>query len=197
MKFIYRSVIVASLCATTIFTASNAQKVLMETDKGNIQIELDPENAPITCENFMRYVDQKKYDGAIFYRVVRLDNQPDNKVKIEVIQGGVKDDTTKNLPPIFHETTKITGLKHLKGTLSMARTAPGTADSEFFICVTDQQELDFGGKRNADGQGFAAFGKVISGMETVNKIQSGQTGSSEAAQTLKEPVKIIRMERIK
>jgi len=197
MKLIYKTILAASILTTEINSVAQAQKLLMETDKGNIKIQLDSKRAPVTCENFMKYVDEKKYEGAVFYRVVRLDNQPDKKVKIEVIQGGVKDDTTKNLPPIFHETTKITNLKHLDGTLSMARNGPGTASSEFFICINKQPELDFGGKRNPDGQGFAAFGQVISGMDVVRKIQVGDTGSGNASQTLKEPVKIIRISRIK
>ena len=197
MKLIYKTILAASILTTEINSVAQAQKLLMETDKGNLKIQLDSKRAPVTCENFMKYVDEKKYEGAVFYRVVRLDNQPDKKVKIEVIQGGVKDDTTKNLPPIFHETTKITNLKHLDGTLSMARNGPGTASSEFFICINNQPELDFGGKRNPDGQGFAAFGQVISGMDVVRKIQVGDTGSGNASQTLKEPVKIIRISRIK
>ena len=197
MKLIYRTILTASILTAGMNSVAQAQKLLMETDKGNIKIQLDSKKAPVTCENFMKYVDEKKYEKAIFYRVVRLDNQPDKKVKIEVIQGGVKDDTTKNLPPIFHETTKITNLKHLDGTLSMARNGPGTASSEFFICINNQPELDFGGKRNPDGQGFAAFGQVISGMDVVRKIQVGDTGSGNDSQTLKEPVKIIRISRIK
>lgn len=156
-----------------------------------------PEKAPVTCKNFLKYVDEKKYDGAIFYRVVRLNNQPDKKVKIEVIQGGLQNDTTGNFPPIAHESTKITGIKHLNGVLSMARTIPGSATSEFFICINDQPELDFGGKRNTDGQGFAAFGKVISGMDVVRRIQLGETERGEKSQSLKQPVKITGMSRIK
>ena len=197
MKLIYRTILTASILTAGMNSVAQAQKLLMETDKGNIKIQLDSKKAPVTCENFMKYVDERKYEEAIFYRVVRLDNQPDKKVKIEVIQGGVHEDTTKNLPPIFHETTKITNLKHLDGTLSMARNGPGTASSEFFICINNQPELDFGGKRNPDGQGFAAFGQVISGMDVVRKIQVGDTGSGNNSQTLKEPVKIIRISRIK
>jgi len=108
-------------------------------------------------------------------------------VKIGVIQGGLlREDHPDMLPPIPHETTRETGLKHLDGTISMARDAPGTASSEFFICVGDQPELDYGGRRNPDGQGFAAFGKVIRGMNVVCKIQH----LPEKGQMLKEPVKI-------
>jgi peptidyl-prolyl cis-trans isomerase A (cyclophilin A) len=179
------------------YTTSFAQKILVRTDKGDIQMELFPDKAHLTCKNFLKYVDAKKYDGAIFYRVVRLNNQPNNKVKIEVIQGGLQNDTTNNFPAIVHESTKVTGVKHLSGTLSMARTNPGSAHSEFFICINDQPELDYHGKRNPDGQGFAAFGKVTSGMDIVDNIQQGATGTGENIQSLKQPVKIISMRRIK
>lgn len=116
-----------------------------------------------------------------------MDNQPDNDVKIEVIQGGIFDDKLiDQIPPISHETTEMTGIKHKDGTLSMARYTPGTASTEFFICVGDQPELDFGGKRNPDGQGFAAFGKVVSGMDVVQKIQQGK----DTTQYLIDPVEI-------
>lgn len=197
MKVVYQTMLVASILLTGIQTLSMAQNVLVQTDKGDITIRLNPEKAPVTCENFLKYVDKKRYEGANFYRVVRLDNQPNNKIKIEVIQGGVKDDTTKNLPPIIHENTKITGLRHMEGTISMARMGPGTASSEFFICLNNQPELDFGGKRNPDGQGFAAFGQVVSGMEVVRKIQRGQTGPDNASQSLNQPVKITLVRRLK
>ena len=178
-------------------STSFAQKILVRTDQGDIRLELYPEKAPVTCKNFLKYIDEKKYDGAIFYRVVRLNNQPDKKIKIEVIQGGLQNDTTGNFLPIVHESTNLTGIRHQNGTLSMARTIPGSASSEFFICINDQPELDFSGKRNPDGQGFAAFGKVISGMDVVQKIQRGETGEGEKMQSLIQPVKIISMSRIK
>ena len=144
----------------------------MKTEYGSIIAELYPEKAPVTCKNFLSYITHTKFDSLHFYRVVRLDNQPDNKVKIEVIQGGLGDfDLDSRFPPIVHETTKSTGIKHTDGVISMARLEPGTADTEFFICIGDQPELDFGGKRNPDGQGFAAFGKVVNGMDIVRKIQ--------------------------
>jgi peptidyl-prolyl cis-trans isomerase A (cyclophilin A) len=119
-----------------------------------------------------------------------MDNQPGKTVKIEVIQGGLYSDSVIEkiqFPPIRHETTRETGLLHKDGVLSMARMEPGTASSEFFICVGDLPELDFGGKRNPDGQGFAAFGKVIKGMDIVRKIQQ----QKDSEQYLLNPVKII------
>lgn len=152
---------------------------------GEIELELFTQQAPLTCANFLRYVQEGRYRQATFYRVVRMDNQPHSEVKIEVIQGGLgMADHPLKLPPIAQETTQITGLKHLNGTLSMARLAPDSAHSEFFICINDQPELDFAGKRNPDGQGFAAFGKVVRGMEVVRQIQQGATHE----QQLQEPV---------
>ena len=183
-----------------LFTTVSAQRVRLDTEAGQIVVELYPDKAPGTVTNFLRYVDDKRYDGATFYRVVRGDNQANNSVKIEVIQGGLRDDSTRALPPIAQETTQKTGLKHLDGTLSMARGKPNSESSEFFICINDQPELDFGGKRNPDGQGFAAFGRVIEGMDVVRKIQQSETATSASAnvsQMLKAPVQIRTARRIK
>jgi peptidyl-prolyl cis-trans isomerase A (cyclophilin A) len=148
-------------------------RVLIKTSLGDITIEVYARQAPTTASNFLRYVKDHRFKGASFYRTVRMDNQPNNAIKIEVIQGGLKDDEGRHgLPPIEHETSARTGLLHKDGTVSMARAEPGTASSEFFISIGDQPELDFGGKRNPDGQGFAAFGRVISGMDVVRKIQA-------------------------
>lgn len=181
--------------------SANAQKILIKTSEGEIKIELYAKKAPITVANFLKYVDEKIYDGASFYRTVRLDNQPQSPVKIEVIQGGTNDDKTKkSFPPIALETTEKTKIKHIDGTISMARGEPNSATSEFFICVNPQPELDFGGKRNPDGKGFAAFGKVIKGMDVVRKIQLKETKiweGNKQPQLLAEPVKIISIRRIK
>ena len=166
--------------------------ISMETELGSIQMVLYPDRAPITVSNFLRYVDQNRYKDFYFYRVVHMENQPDNDVKIEVIQGGLGfDKHPMELPTILHETTDKTGIRHLNGTLSMARLEPGTASSEIFICINDQPELDFGGKRNPDGQGFAAFGKVISGMDVVRKIQL----LPETNQILDKVVKVNSIQR--
>jgi peptidyl-prolyl cis-trans isomerase A (cyclophilin A) len=148
-------------------------RVLLSTDLGEIVVEVYPDRAPLTAANFLRYVRESRFRGACFYRTVTPDNQPDKAVKIEVIQGGLKDDPDSlALPPIPHETTAQTGLRHQDGTISMARNEPGTASSEIFICIGNQPELDFGGKRNPDGQGFAAFGRVVVGMDVVRAIQA-------------------------
>lgn len=162
------------LSVITLFSScqNNNPKVIIETDLGNITVELYEEKAPITSSNFIRYIEEERYKGSTFYRVVTPENQPNSKVKIEVIQGGLyEDDHPQALPPIPHENTGQTGIKHLDGTISMARYGPGTATFEFFICVGDQPSLDYGGDRNNDKHGFAAFGKVIDGMDVVRKIQ--------------------------
>ena len=162
-------------------------RVVMKTSLGNITCEIDTVHAPVTALNFLKHIQLKTYNDAVFYRVVRMDNQPNSKVKIEVIQGGLySDEKIDRQPTILHKTTKATGLKHLDGTVSMARNQPGTASTEFFICVGDQPSLDFGGNRNPDGQGFAAFGKVVKGMDVVHKIQQ----QKDTSQYLIEPVKI-------
>ncbi len=152
-------------------TIGNTTRVRIDTDAGEILVDVFVDKAPSTAANFLRYVNEKRYDGGAFYRVVTARNQPTNPIKIEVIQGGIDSDVAKRLPPIAHESNDKTGIKHLDGTISMARGAPGSASSEFFICINAQPELDFGGKRNADGQGFAAFGRVVKGMEVVRNIQ--------------------------
>lgn len=149
--------------------------VVIETVYGRVVAEVFTVAAPLTAANFLRYVDEGLYQDATFYRAVRPDN---NKLptKIAVIQGGI-DPTVRHppLPPIAHETTAMTGLRHLDGTLLMARWEPGTAASEFAILIGDSPEMDFGGSRSGDGQGFAAFGRVVDGMEVVRKINAGPT----------------------
>ncbi len=155
----------------------------IETELGTIIAELYVDKAPKTCANFLKYVEQGTYKDARFYRTVRLDNQLQSEVKIEVIQGGI-DSEDAMFDPVAHENTKETGVLHENGTLSMARYEPGTATTEFFICIGNQPELDYGGKRNPDGQGFAAFGNVVQGMDIVKAIQQ----LKDEDQMLIEPV---------
>jgi peptidyl-prolyl cis-trans isomerase A (cyclophilin A) len=159
---------------------------------GGIQIELYPEKAPLTVANFLKYVDHQLYDGTSFYRACSPENEKDRKVKIEVIQGGDVSQP-KQFEPIPIETTRLTGIRHQNGTLSMARDTPNSATSSFFICINAQPELDFAGKRNPDGQGFAAFGKVTKGMEVVRKIQEQKNTN----QYLTSPVVIHSIRRVK
>jgi peptidyl-prolyl cis-trans isomerase A (cyclophilin A) len=173
-------------------------RVLMRTEAGPILIELYPDAAPITAGNFLAYVDKGLLAGGAFYRSVGPANDH-NPARITVLQGG-RDDAPGGLPPIAHETTAATGLRHTDGVISMARDAPGSATSEFFISIGDNPALDFGGARNADGQGFAAFGRVISGMRVVRKIHAAPTRASAdnpylAGQLLAAPVRILGAER--
>jgi peptidyl-prolyl cis-trans isomerase A (cyclophilin A) len=154
---------------------TGAIRVLMETDYGDIVIEVYPDKAPVTAGNFLRYVDGGHYDGATFYRTVTYENDNGNP-KIEVIQGGIGDTETP-FPPIDHETTERTGIRHTNGVVSMGRGDVGTAASEFFICIGDQPGLDYGQSRNPDMQGFAAFGRVVSGMEAVHRIHELPSGA--------------------
>ena len=181
--------------ALLLFLAAAAPapvRVVLETPLGAIELEVDAAHAPATAANFLRYLDGGRYDGGRFHRTVKLDNQPGKTVLIEVVQAGVAPAREKDdFPPIKLERTSVTGLKHQDGTLSMARDGPDTATSDFFICIGDQPELDFGGKRNPDGQGFTAFGRVVRGMDVVKKIQK----SAAEGQTLKPPVKITKIAR--
>lgn len=185
-------------------SAAETITLIMKTSAGDVSLELYPEAAPVTVENFLKYVDGNYYDDGHFYRVVRMDNQVQNKIKIEVIQGGMgMEETDSPFAPIRLETTASTGILHKDGVISMGRGEPDSATSEFFICVNDQPELDFGGQRNPDGQGFAAFGKVVSGMDIVRMIQNMSTVQPEgeeleytSGQILVDPVVILEIDRI-
>lgn len=168
------------------------EKVLIRTSLGDIEVEVYSGLAPVTASNFLSQVDAGTYTNSIFYRVVRMDNQAQNKVKIEVIQGGLfEDELINKYTPIVHETTELTGIKHTDGVISMARMEPGTASTEIFICIGDQPSLDAGGDRNPDGAGFAAFGKVIRGMDVVRAIQA----LPDDGQYLVDPVSIHEISR--
>ena len=187
---VYVSAVVA-LGATNTQQAPVFVRVLMETELGEIELELDTMNAPVTTANFLRYLDAGYYTGGCFHRSARLDNQVRDDVLIEVIQAGTNPELGREgFPSIALERTRDTGLKHVDGTLSMARGGPDTARASFFICIGDQPSLDFGGDRNADGQGFAAFGRVVRGMEVVR-----QTPTPER-ENLVPPIVISQMRRI-
>jgi peptidyl-prolyl cis-trans isomerase A (cyclophilin A) len=151
--------------------AQSLPHVVITTPLGEIEVEVDSIHAPITAANFLRYVDLGFYRIGRFHRTVRQDNQPSNRIKIAVIQAGLEPLKVEEFPPIPLERTNVTGLRHEDGTISMARDGPNTATADFFICIGEQPALDFGGERNPDGQGFAAFGRVVRGMNVVRKIQ--------------------------
>ncbi len=172
--------------------------VRFETALGDIDISVDVAHAPITAINFLKYVDGRFYDGGRFHRATRSDNYtpvlPD-KPMMEIIQAGINPARQRDgFPPISLERTSVTGLKHLVGTVSMARTpAADSARSDFFILLDDQPSLDFGGKRFDDAQGAAAFGGVVAGLDVVRKIQQQPVQQ----QNLTPPVVITHAARVR
>ncbi len=171
---------------------SDSVRVVVETELGTFELEVDVDRAPITAANFLCYVDGGHYDGGSFHRTVHADNQPNDSIRIAVIQGGRnRGAAAPSFPPIELERTSETGITHRDGTISMARAGPNTATHSFFICIGDQPSLDHGGMRNADGQGFAAFGRVVEGMEVVRAIH----GAPYEGQRLTPVVGIVRVYR--
>jgi len=166
--------------------------ILIETELGTIEAVLDSARAPVTVSNFLRYVDAGLFQDARFFRSVRMDNQPTDSVKIEVIQVALsREHAREEFPAIPLERTSATGLSHTDGALSMARAGPDTGTSSFSIVINEQPEMDFGGRRNPDGQGFAVFGRVTAGMEIARRIQAGTV----EGQQLRPPVRIVGITR--
>jgi peptidyl-prolyl cis-trans isomerase A (cyclophilin A) len=177
---------------------ANPVRVVFETELGAITMETDVARAPISAANFLRYVDGKFYDGGIINRAVRPDNTVRHDVEVQVIQFQA-DPARENemFPPIPMERTSVTGLRNVNGALSMARDGPETAQASFSIVIADQPEMDFGGKRNPDGQGFAVFGRVVDGWDVVKKIHQSRTGTDGdyKTETLDPPIKILKAYR--
>jgi peptidyl-prolyl cis-trans isomerase A (cyclophilin A) len=182
-------IFMAALVVATLSCSKKNPRVVIETPRGNIVVELYMDKAPVTAGHFLDLVERGIYEGTSFYRVVRTGDDK-NPVNIQVVQGGVGDaELPSDIQAIPHENTDQTGIKHLDGVISMARRQPGTAKSEFFICVNDQPELDIRGRRNPDGQGFAAFGMVVEGIDVVRAIWS----SPIQGERLNPPVRIHKM----
>jgi peptidyl-prolyl cis-trans isomerase A (cyclophilin A) len=179
-----------------VFAAPSKPRVAIQTDHGTIVVELEDKKAPITSANFLRYVDAHKYDGGTFYRASRTKG-----VKgAGSIQGGPPD-RVRRFAPIAHESTRATGIKHLAGTISMARNAPGTATCDFFICASPQPYLDAHPGAKGDNEGFAAFGGVVQGLDVVKKILALKADGpalypAMKGQMLNPPVKILSMKRV-
>jgi peptidyl-prolyl cis-trans isomerase A (cyclophilin A) len=195
---------IRALLAAACIGAAAAQQppqntvVVFETEKGAIEMEVDAVRAPISAANFLKYVDAKFYDGGTVNRAVRPDNTVRHDVEIQVIQFQIDAARRREqFPAIPLERTSVTGLKHLDGTLSMARSGPDTATGSFSIVIGDQPEMDFGGRRNPDGQGFAAFGRVVRGMDVVKTIQASPTGQRGAygTESLDPPIRILKANR--
>jgi peptidyl-prolyl cis-trans isomerase A (cyclophilin A) len=197
-----RRTLLALAAAATLAGSAHAQtpepkpnpRVIITTTLGAITVELAADKAPITTANFLKYVDRKLYDNITFYRASKPPGQVANDYGS--IQGGLRDDVKKKLPPIAHESTLKTGLKHADGTISMGRYAPGTAQADWVICVGDMSYLD----ATATDPGFAAFGHVTDGMPVVQEIL-GQPRDPNAGvgamkgEILVKPVKIISIRR--
>ena len=169
--------------------------VRLETTEGPIVVALEQGRAPITTANFLRYVDDKRFDGISFYRAVNV------APGFGLIQGGLRGDARKLLPPIKHEPTTVTGLSHIDGAISMARNAPGTADASFFITVGAIPSMDADPKQSGDNLGFAVFGHVAQGMDIVRHILQEPTSPTEGegvmkGQMLVQPVRILSARRI-
>ena len=179
--------------------AQATTNVVIETELGNIVVALETERAPVTAANFLRYADEKRFDGIVFYRAMRLDwgDQPNG-----LVQAGTQFDPKRILPPIAHEPTSETGVKHVAGAISMARYEPGSATGDFSIMVSPQPGLD-ADPRAEDPElraGYAAFGHVVEGMDVARAIFEAPTDPDKGegfmkGQMLAEPVKVIRVRR--
>ncbi len=183
MRIMTTAIIAAALgltsCATTT-RALDAPRVVIETDAGRMMVELDLARAPLSTCNFLSYVTDGDYDGGQFFRTVVWATNTGSPHPIDVIQAATpRGDDDDLRPPIPLERTRDTGLSHLAGTISMARDGPDTATSSFFIVTRDTPALDFGGGRNPDGQGFAAFGRVVEGLDVARRIQMSPANSEE------------------
>ena len=195
----------ALLLAALVLAPSTAHAqalttVVMKTDLGDIVIALETERAPVTSGNFLRYAEEKRFDGTVFYRAMRLDWDPQPN---GLVQGGTQFDPARILPPIAHEPTSETGIRHLAGTISMARYAPGSATGDFAILLSPQPFLDADpASEDADRlAGFAAFGQVVEGMDVVRAIFDAPVDPEKGegpmkGQMLARPVRIISVRRV-
>jgi peptidyl-prolyl cis-trans isomerase A (cyclophilin A) len=193
------ALLLAALLLPAATLAQETTNVVIETDLGSIVVALETERAPVTAANFLRYADEKRFDGTVFYRAMRLDwgEQPNG-----LIQGGTQWDPNRILPPIAHEPTSATGVRHIAGSISMARLEPGTATGDFSILVSPQPGLD-ADPAAEDPElraGYAAFGRVVEGMELVRAIFAAPTDPDKGegwmkGQMIAEPVKIVTVRR--
>jgi peptidyl-prolyl cis-trans isomerase A (cyclophilin A) len=184
--------------ATQAPEGPQATVVVFETGKGTIEVEVDGVRAPVTAANFLQYVDAGLFDGGTVNRAVRPDNTVRRDVEIQVIQFQIDAARSgKAFAPIPLERTSVTGLRHVDGTISMARNGPDTATGSFSVVIGDQPEMDFGGRRQPDGQGFAAFGRVVRGMDVVRAIQASPTGPSGpyGTESLSPPIRVVKAYR--
>lgn len=171
-------------------------RVSIQTSEGPITLELEKERAPATTANFLRYVDQKRFDGTTFYRAMKLTEDG----KYGIIQGGLQNDPKRLFPPVKHEPTSTTGLSHVDGAISMARGAPDTATADFFITIGDLVSLDANPSQPGDNLGFAVFGHVAEGMDVVRRIMAAPISptkgeGSMVGQMIDKPITIVSVRR--
>lgn len=189
--FLFLTLVVFISCSHPIYKNPH---VLLNTDYGEVEVELYPDKAPKTVAAFLLYVDSGYYKNSSFYRVLTNENVP-SEYNSGLVQGGIfktNSNLLTKLPGIEHESTKQTGLSHVSGAISLARTTPGTASTEFFICVGDQPQFDSNGSAGMDSLGFATFGKVFKGMDVVRKIQNNPSHG----ESFDRDVKITSIERL-
>ena len=194
----FTAIMVLVAAASPTLAAQQNVVVIFDTEKGTIEMEVDSVHAPGTAANFLRYVDAGFYNGGSVNRAVRPDNTVRHDVEIQVIQFQIEPARRRDqFPPVPIERTTVTGLRHVDGALSMARSGPDTATASFSIVIGDQPEMNFGGRRNADGQGFAVFGRVTRGMDVVKAIQASPTGSEGpyGTESLMPPIRILKAYR--
>ena len=193
-------VLAALLLAPAAASAQATTSVVITTDLGAIVVALETERAPLTAGNFLRYADEKRFDGTVFYRAMRLDWDPQPN---GLVQGGTQFDPARILPPIAHEPTSETGVEHLAGTISMARYEPGSATGDFAIMLSPQPFLDADPASEDESRrpGFAAFGRVVEGMDVVRAIFDAPVDPEKGegamkGQMLAQPVTIISVRRM-
>jgi peptidyl-prolyl cis-trans isomerase A (cyclophilin A) len=171
-------------------------RVALETTAGRVVVEVEPAKAPITAGNFLKYVDQKRLDGIVFYRTVKVQD------RFGFVQFGLQSNVKKMLPPIKHEPTTQTGIKHVEGAISMPRLAPGSARAEFTISVGAQPSFDADPSAPGDNLGYAAFGRVVEGMDVIVKIMDAPTSPTATIQGAFKgevplaPVKVLTARRL-
>jgi len=207
MKRMARSLVAALLaCGALVAVFAHAEegatpaaapevvRVVMHTAQGDIHLAIEKGRAPITAGNFLRYVDQKRFDNITFYRAMKVDEEG----KYGLVQGGLRGDPKRVYPAIAHEPSAVTGLSHKDGAISMAQAKPGTATADFFIIIGDLVSLD--GRNTPEDPGYAVFGRVTEGMDVVKAIM-GLPRSETAGegvmkgQMLLEPLKILSTRR--
>ena len=174
--------------------ADDLVKVALDTDAGRIVLGLDRGRAPLSTANFLKYVDARRFEGEPFYRVVKSEGSA-------FVQGGIRSDTRKLFPPVVHEPTSKTGLRHVAGAVSLARMEPGSARADFFILTTDIPGFDAGGE-GGDAHGYAVFGRVVEGMDVVNRIAASPISPTDdtggmKGELLDRPVRILKAARVK